>query len=88
MTKKPVIIGILFLAVILGVIVYSSMNLAGHRVEVCMNFKGQTSCRTARGSTQEFALRSAVSNACAQIASGVTDTISCEQSQPSKIDWK
>ena len=67
--------------------VYSTMNLASHRVEVCMEYKGQTNCRTASGSTREFALRSATTNACAGIASGVTDSIACEQSSPTKVTW-
>jgi len=87
MTKKPVIIGIAFLLIILGVLAYSSMNLAKFRVEVCMTFNGRTNCRTASGSTEEFAQRAAVTNACAEIASGVTDSIACEQSQPTKLTW-
>lgn len=85
--KKPVLVGLLIVAAILGIIVYSSMNLAIYRVEVCMSFNGLTNCRTASGSTEDFALRSARSNACAAIASGVTDTIGCEGATPSKVTW-
>ena len=83
--KKPVILGILFVALVLGVIVYSSMNLTGHRIEVCVSYNGRSACRTASGSTEEFALRTATANACAQIASGVTDTIGCEHVAPDKV---
>jgi hypothetical protein len=86
--SKPVLVGILIVAVILGVLVYSSFNLAKFRVEVCMTFNGQTNCRTAAGSTEEFARRSATTNACAAIASGVTDSIACENTPPSKVTWK
>jgi len=86
--KKPVIIGIIFFLAIIAVIVYSTMNLARYRVEVCMQFNGRTSCRTTSGSTQDFALRTAMQNACAEIASGVTDSIACEHSQPVKVTWK
>ena len=85
--KKPVLFGILFVLVVLGVLVYSSMNLAGHRVEVCMEFNGRTSCKTASGATQEFALRTAITNACAGISSGVTETIGCEHTPPTKTTW-
>ena len=87
MKKKPVLIGVVFLLAVLGVLIYSSMNLAQHRVEVCMTFNGQTSCRTAAGATQETALRTAIDNACAGIASGVTDSIACSNTQPSKETW-
>ena len=86
--KKPVLIGILLVAAILAVIVYSTLTMAKARVEVCMQFNGQTSCRTASASTREFALRTATQNACAGIASGVTDSIACEHSEPLKVTWK
>jgi hypothetical protein len=86
--KKPVVwIGVLFLALVLGVIVYSSMTLAEFRVEVCMEYQGRTSCRKASGKTETDTLRAAINNACGDIASGVTDTISCQNTQPKSMIW-
>jgi hypothetical protein len=85
--KKPVLIGILLFAALMALIAYSTMGTASHRVQVCMQFNGHTSCRTTSGSTEAFALRTAVSNACAEIASGVTDSIACEQAPPVKVTW-
>jgi hypothetical protein len=85
--KKPVLFGILFCLLVLGVLIYSSLNLSSKRVEVCVQFHGATACRTASGATEEFALRTATTNACAQISSGVTDSIACENSQPVKVTW-
>jgi hypothetical protein len=85
--KKAALIGIVFLLIVAGALYYSTVSLAQHRVEVCMEFKGMTSCRTAAGSTKEFALRTATSNACAEISSGVTDSIACDQSTPTKVTW-
>lgn len=65
----------------------SATNPTGRRVEVCMGFHGSTSCGTASGLSEASALRAARQNACAQIASGVTDAISCEQTQPTRITW-
>jgi hypothetical protein len=83
--KKPVLVGIIFAVFILGVLVYSSMNLAKHRVEVCIAFHGNSSCRTASGTTEEFARHTAITNACSQISSGVTDSIACENTEPTKV---
>jgi hypothetical protein len=85
--KKPVWIGILLFAALIALIAYSTMGVASHRVEVCMEFGNRKSCRTASGSTEAFALRTATSNACAGVASGVTDSIACEQKAPSKVTW-
>lgn len=85
--SKTAIIGIVFVVATVAFIVYSSMTGAQYRVEVCMSFQGQTSCRTASADTDEHALRSATSNACALIASGVTDTMACERSNPTSVRW-
>jgi hypothetical protein len=83
--KKPVLIGIVFALLVLAYIVYSSMNLAGHKVEVCITFNGRTNCRTASGASEEYARRTATTNACADIASGVTDSIACENTPPNSV---
>ncbi len=85
--KKPVLFAILFVLAILGVIVYSTMNLAKYKVEVCMQYNGATNCRAASGSTREDTLRAAVQNACATIASGVTQSMQCERSEPVNVRW-
>ena len=85
--SNPVIAGIIFVLVVLAALLYSTMNLAKFRVEVCMTFNGRTDCRTASADTEEHALRSATSNACGLIASGVTDSLACEHSQPASVRW-
>ena len=83
--KKPVLVGIIFALLVVAYIVYSSMNLAGNKVEVCITFNGRTNCRTAAGASEDFARRTASTNACADIASGVTDSIACENTPPNSV---
>ena len=85
--KKPVLVGILIFAALMALIVYSTLNTAAHRVEVCIQFNGRTSCRTTAGATRENALRAAISNACADLSSGVTEVLGCERTEPTKINW-
>ncbi len=85
--SKPVILGIVFILGILGVLLYSTMNLAKFRVEVCVAFNGRSDCRIASADTEEHALRTATSNACGLLASGVTDTLACEHSVPTSVRW-
>jgi hypothetical protein len=85
--KKPVLVGVIFVLVVLAVLVYSSFHLAAYGVEVCMNYNGRTACSTAKGASKETALDSAIQTACAQIASGVTDTIGCGRTAPAKETW-
>jgi hypothetical protein len=85
--KKAALVGIAFVIVVVAALVYSTMTLGTHRVEVCMEYNGMTSCRTVSGSKREETLRTAVSNACATIASGVTDSMACDRTEPKKVTW-
>ena len=85
--NRTVAIGIVFVAVLLAFLVYSSMHIAKYRVEVCVAFHGVNQCRTASADTQDHALRSAQSNACALLVSGVTETMQCERQNPSSVKW-
>jgi hypothetical protein len=77
----------LFVVAFLALLAYSTMKGNRYRVEVCMAYQGRTNCRTVSAKSEESAVRSASDNACADIASGVTDTMRCQQSQPQSIKW-
>lgn len=85
--NKTVLLTVVFVVALLAVLIYSSMHIAKYRVEVCVAFQGKTSCRTASADTQDHAVRSAQTNACALIVSGVTDTMQCEHSTPTSVRW-
>jgi len=75
-------------ALFFGYVIYSSMGLDQFRCEVCMEFRGQTACATAAGTTRQEAQRTASDTACAKISSGVTDSIACSQSSPKSVAFK
>ncbi len=82
--------GIVIVATIIGLAVlvfWSSMGLTAYRVEVCMAYEGRSACRTASGADKESALRTASDNACAQISSGMTDSMACGRSVPTSVKW-
>jgi hypothetical protein len=85
--NKTVAIGIVFVLVVVAFLIYSSLHIAKYRVEVCIAFHGGNQCRTASADTQDHALRSAQSNACALLVSGVTETMQCERETPTSIKW-
>ena len=85
--NKTVMIGVVFVVVVVAYLAYSSMHIAKYRVEVCIAFHGANQCRTASADTQDHALRSAQSNACALLVSGVTETMQCERQVPTSIRW-
>lgn len=70
----------------MALVVYRSLHVVGYRCTICVAFRGQTECRTVDGPTLLEARRGAVTNACAYLASGVTDSMACERTQPTKAD--
>jgi len=85
--KKSVWLGILFLAIVVGFVVYSTMSTGRTRCQVCITFQGRQACRTASASTRDLALRTATENACAEISSGITDSNQCHNTPPDSVRW-
>jgi hypothetical protein len=69
---------------VIGYVVYSSFQVSEVECEVCITFEGRDACRTVAGKTEEDSMRGAVTNTCALLSSGVTDTLRCERTQPRK----
>ncbi|MCS7026482.1 MAG: hypothetical protein NZV14_16920 [Bryobacteraceae bacterium] len=69
----------------LALLFYFTLGMRRSRVEVCMEFHGRRACRTASAETPEKARRAAIDNACALIASGVTDSIACQNTPPLSV---
>jgi hypothetical protein len=85
--KKTTWLAIAFAVLVVGMVVFSTFRQERVRCQVCMKFNGREDCRTASSTTQQEALRTAVSNACAQLASGVSETTQCESTQPESVSW-
>jgi hypothetical protein len=66
------------LVTIMGFVVWSSF----HAGEVCIQFRSRQACRAVDGANEEEARTAARTNACAFLASGVTDTMACERTPP------
>lgn len=66
---------------------YSTLHGPRFKVEVCMTFNGQTVCKTVNAKSEAAALRTGAENACADISSGVDDTIRCQNTEPKSVKW-
>lgn len=85
MAKRVKILLAVVLAAIVGYILFSPMQLGKVSCEVCMEFKGQKACRTARGPSRDEATVTARDNACARIAFGREDSILCGNTEPASV---
>jgi hypothetical protein len=81
-----VVIAVVVIAIAV-LIVYSTVHGPRYRVEVCMAYQGRSACKKVAAKSEEAALRSGMENACADIASGVTDSMNCTQTQPQRVTW-
>jgi hypothetical protein len=77
-----------FLLLVISFVVYSSLHVAEFECEVCMAFEGNQVCRTVTGNTEQEGVRTGVSNACALLTSGMTNTMRCERGQPAKASCR
>jgi hypothetical protein len=79
-------VALVVLALLGALIVYSSLGQGGVRCEVCLEFRGRDVCRSVDGSNEHDARMAATTNACAFVASGVTDSMACERTSPRKAE--
>ncbi|MBV8833530.1 MAG: hypothetical protein JO108_30395 [Acidobacteriaceae bacterium] len=70
-----------------ALLAYSTLHGPRYRAEICMSFNGRTNCRTVTAKSEAAALRAGAENACADLTSGVTNTMECVASQPQSIRW-
>ena len=70
------------LAALGSFIVWSSLQVAGVRCEVCVDFGAASACRAVDAASEQEALAAARNNACAQLTSGVTNMMACERTDP------
>lgn len=87
MKNRGVWIVLLFGVTFAAIMFTSTRGLSQFRVEVCMEYDGRTACRTASAATEDKARETAVNNACALIASGMSDSIKCQNTPPTKVNW-
>jgi hypothetical protein len=85
---RNAIVTLVVLTPIFGFVVYSSFQVSDFECEVCMTFEGRDVCRTTTGKTEVEGMRTGIDNACAQLASGVTDSMRCGRTQPRKASCR
>ena len=76
------------LVLFMAFVVYRSLHLGGVRCEVCITYQGASQCRTVEGATEEEARMGATNNACAYLASGVTDGMACARTPPTRSECR
>lgn len=76
-----------FVVLFVGLMAYSTMHGPKYRAEVCVEFSGRKACKTVSAKSDEAAVRAGMDGACADVASGVTETMRCVGAQPASVKW-
>ena len=83
--KKSAIVTIVFL----GFIAYFSITTiwtgSEYKCEVCVKYKGVESCQEVEGMDKMDTMMVGVSTACGAVATGMTESIDCQQTPPTKM---
>ncbi len=73
---------LLAIAAFAAVVAYAMAQQGQVRCEVCVNYKGQTRCKTVAALTAEDALASARSGVCGEISGSMTRDLECMRVEP------
>jgi hypothetical protein len=91
-TKWPVIAGIAFIVLIIGLIAYSTFGQrfgnTSIKCEVCVVYHGKTNCGTSAAATREQAERTALDLACDRLGNGMTELGQCRDSRDQTLTCK
>jgi hypothetical protein len=83
--RVALVLGLLSVVVTVGLIVMYIRQAMAVTCEVCITFHGRTVCRSASGPVRAEAVRTATDNACAFLAAGMTDSIRCSNTPPTRV---
>ena len=78
--------GLLALLALMAWVVWRSFQIGGVRCEVCIEYGGRSQCRSVDGNSRQEALEAATTNVCAFLSNGVTDSMACARTPPSKSE--
>jgi len=76
-----------FVVLFLGLVAYATLHGPRYRAQVCVEFDGRKACKTVNSKSEEGAVRAGTDGSCADIASGVTETMRCVGAPPASVKW-
>jgi hypothetical protein len=70
---------------LIGVLLYSTLQQTRYHYEVCVTFQGRSHCATAEGQTHDQAVRSAQEIDCTMLANGRDENMVCLTVTPTSV---
>lgn len=82
MKRSITILVVAGILLVVGYLIIGSRSLVQAECEVCVEFRGQRQCRRGSGTTDEEARTAAQKAACGVMASGMDESIACQNTRP------
>ena len=86
--KKGPIVTIAFLGFIAYFSITSIWMGSEYECEICVKYKGTESCQKVEGMNKMDTIMTGISTACGAVATGMTESIDCQQTPPTKMVCK
>ena len=80
--KRGTVIGLVVAAIFASFLLWSTLSAQRVDCEACIDFGGRRNCAKASGTSEEEALRTAVSTACGPVTMGMNESIACQNRPP------
>jgi hypothetical protein len=85
---KRVLLTTIGIAAFFGLLYAGVGSVAQIECEACVRYRGRVECRTVLAETRAEAQSGAMSNACALLAGGVTDSMRCQETPPESMECR
>lgn len=76
------------LGALAALVIWTSLSQVRWECDVWMEYRGRGEHRIGASATREDALRSAVTSACATLASGMADSMACDRTPPERVECR
>lgn len=73
------------IALFVALLTWGLRQQASVECHVCIRFEGRTECLVGQGESEAMAIQAARTGACAQLGSGVTDSVKCGSAAPESL---
>jgi hypothetical protein len=84
--RRPgVWVGVLLAAAFATALVWTTLAQSGVECEVCLDYRGESICRSVAAASADEAEQQAIANACAILSSGVTQGLECQRTPPRSL---
>lgn len=80
--KRGTLIGLIVAAIFAGLLLWSTLSAQRVDCEACVEFAGGRNCAKASGTSEDEAVRTAVSTACGPLTQGMNESIACQNRPP------